>query len=62
MKSTTTYAVIWISTALAASVGIIVTKSALPLWALFIPMIIPFPKDKNKYKPAHSSKHYDEFT
>ncbi|MCY9377345.1 hypothetical protein MOF34_20290 [Bacillus sp. T17B1] len=48
MKPTTPYAVIWISTALASSVGIIVTKSALPLWALFIPMIIPFPKDKNK--------------
>ncbi|WP_154657910.1 hypothetical protein [Fictibacillus gelatini] len=37
MKPTTAYALIWLSVAIPVSVGIIVTKSLVPLWALIIP-------------------------
>jgi uncharacterized protein (DUF983 family) len=40
MKSFTAYAIIWIVTALAVSVAIWTTKSADPLWAMFIPLFI----------------------
>lgn len=42
MKPFIAYAVIWIATALAVSVAIWVTKSASPLWAMFIPLFINF--------------------
>jgi hypothetical protein len=40
MKITTAYAFIWISVAIAISVGVYVSKSATPLWALLIPACI----------------------
>ncbi|MFS1518593.1 hypothetical protein V1503_19330 [Bacillus sp. SCS-151] len=40
MKASTAYAMSWIATVLAVSVGIIITKSAIPLWALIIPLFI----------------------
>ena len=40
MKLTTVYAMIWLAAALAISVAIFVTKSATPLWALFIPAFV----------------------
>lgn len=40
MKSTTAYAMIWVSVATAVSVGIITTGSIGALWALFIPAFV----------------------
>ena len=40
MKMTTAYAMIWISVAIAVSVGIVVTGSLEGLWAFLIPAMI----------------------
>jgi hypothetical protein len=40
MKFTTAYAIIWISCSIAISIGIIVSKSLMPLWAFLIPTLI----------------------
>lgn len=40
MKATTAYATIWLSVAAAVSVGIIVTGTLMPLWALIIPLMV----------------------
>lgn len=42
MKSTTAYAVIWMSVATAAVAGIMATGSLMPLWAFLIPASINF--------------------
>ncbi|WP_176215154.1 hypothetical protein [Cytobacillus gottheilii] len=42
MKATTAYAFVWISTGLAVTAAVWVTKSASPLWALLIPTLISF--------------------
>ena len=36
------YACAWIATSIAVSVGIIISKSVYPLWAMFIPTFISF--------------------
>ena len=36
------YACAWIATSIAVSVGIIISKSVYPLWAMFIPLFISF--------------------
>lgn len=45
MKSTTTYAFIWISSAVAISTAIIVTGKIGALWALFIPSLVSYHSD-----------------
>lgn len=42
MRASTAYAFAWIATAVAVSVGVYITKSASPLWALLIPAGISF--------------------
>jgi len=52
MSPYTAYALIWVSTGIAVSVAIYVTKSASPLWGLFIPTLVSFIKnneDETKY-------------
>jgi len=47
MKMTTAYACTWLSTAIAVSFGIYITKNANCLWALLIPACINFSNSKN---------------
>lgn len=47
MKATTAYAFVWGMVAVAASVGIIVTGSLMPLWAFLIPAGISFSGREN---------------
>lgn len=42
MKGPTAYAFIWISTALAVSVAIIITENIGALWAFFIPALVSY--------------------
>ena len=42
LKMSTAYAITWIATAFAVSVGIIVTKNADYLWAMVIPLFLSF--------------------
>lgn len=45
MKTTTAYAITWISTAMAVSTAIVVTGRLVPLWALLIPAMISMSSD-----------------
>lgn len=46
VKANTTYALIWVSFAVAISVGIVVTGDLTALWAFFIPIFITMKDDK----------------
>lgn len=48
MKVATAYALAWISTGLAVSIGIYITKDVAPLWAMLIPACISFSSDNNE--------------
>lgn len=48
MKSTTAYALIWVSVATAVSVGIITTGYLSALWALFIPAFVSYSGSDSK--------------
>ncbi|MGG3890242.1 hypothetical protein [Metabacillus fastidiosus] len=45
MKMTTAYALAWLSTGIAVSVGIFVTGSAVPIWGMLIPACVSFKSD-----------------
>lgn len=48
MRATTAYAMIWVSVAVAACVGIVSTGSLTPLWLFLVPPLISFKgTDKN---------------
>ncbi|MBS4200293.1 hypothetical protein KHA93_11690 [Bacillus sp. FJAT-49732] len=48
MKGTTAYAFIWISSAIAISVAIIVTGKIGALWALLIPALVSYNSDNEE--------------
>lgn len=48
MKGATAYAIIWFSSAIAISTGIIVTGKLGALWFLFIPTLVSFSSDDKK--------------
>lgn len=53
---TTAYAFVWISSATAISVGVYITKSAEPLWALFIPGLVSFHTEDKDEKEKTGEK------
>lgn len=48
MKKTIVYSIAWLSTGIAVSIAVYVTKSATPLFAMLIPTFI-MGSDKEKY-------------
>lgn len=46
MKVTTAYALAWISVATTVSIGIVVSKSLIPMWFLLIPACISISSSK----------------
>jgi hypothetical protein len=43
-----TMAIVWVSVTVAVSVGIVITQSATPLWALIIPACISYSSKPNE--------------
>lgn len=48
MRITTAWALAWVSCAVAISVGIIVSKSIIPLWFLIVPLCISIKAEEKK--------------